>query len=127
MILQTKENIIYIVKHEKTINNDTTTTVASLQKKVTQFIEERGWQQLNTPKNLSMHLAIEASKIMELFVWSDTQESMQILTKQRAEVEDALAAVAFNFLEFCGRYNIDLTRALERKIVLNAEKYPVSK
>ncbi|HVX01249.1 MAG TPA: nucleotide pyrophosphohydrolase [Candidatus Babeliaceae bacterium] len=105
---------------------DETTTIEALKQSVKNFVEEREWQQFHCPKNLSMLLAVESAELMELFLWS-TADSLLQLEKKRVEVEHELADIAFALLNFCDRYDIDLTTALKRKIALNAEKYPIEK
>ncbi len=106
---------------------DNKATIDSLKQLVKEFVEERDWQQYHSPKNLSMCLAGEAAELMELFTWVNEDESQQMLEQRRKEVEHELADIAFNLLNFCMRYNIDLSQALEEKIRLNALKYPIEK
>jgi dCTP diphosphatase len=107
--------------------NDTITTIETLKNKIKQFVEERNWQQYHSPKNLSMNIAVEAAELMEIFNWTDTEESKQELEKKRQQAENEIADIAFSLLNLCMRYNVDLTQALERKIALNAQKYPIEK
>ena len=107
--------------------NDSTTTVEELKRKMLAFADERDCGQFHTPKNLSMALAVEAAELMELFTWVDTQESKQTMETQREAIEHEVADVAAYLLALCGRYNIDLASAFERKMELNSRKYPVEK
>jgi dCTP diphosphatase len=105
---------------------DSHATLESLKQKIKQFVDERDWAQFHSPKNLSMLLSVEAAELMEIFLWSMT-DSEKRLEQKRIEVEHELADIAFSLLNFCARYNIDLSTALERKLVLNAQKYPIEK
>lgn len=107
--------------------SDTTTSVEQLKKTVTQFVEEREWQQFHSPKNLSMALASEAAELMDLFLWCDNAASYDELEKRRKEVEDEIVDVTKLVLSFCVRHNIDLTSAMERKLTEDAQKYPIEK
>ncbi len=106
---------------------DSSTTVESLKEKVKKFIDERDWQQYHTLKNLSMDIAIESSELMELFVWAQGSECLSILESKRQEIENEVADIAFALLDFCISAHIDLSRAMEYKIALNAKKYPIEK
>jgi dCTP diphosphatase len=106
---------------------DSRVTLAALKEKVRQFVEERDWQQYHTPKSLSMGLAIEAAELMELFLWSTNEGSINDLAQRCQEVENEVADIAFTLLNFCDRYAIDLSQALAHKMILNAQKYPVEK
>lgn len=108
--------------------SDATTTIDQLKKKVAAFIDKRDWRQFHGAKNLSSDITIEAAELMELFVWArDKQEIEAILQQKREHVEDELADIVFACLAFCDEYDIDLSTALEKKIIKNAQKYPIEK
>lgn len=106
---------------------DETTTLESIKQKIRAFGDARDWGQYHTPKNLSMGLAGEAAELLEIFLWVDSQTSKAELDIKRKEVEHELADVALYVLQFCARYNIDLAKAIDEKMKLNEEKYPLSK
>ena len=107
--------------------DDTTTTIDTLKKSMRSFVEERDWQQFHTPKNLSMALAVEAAELMEHFMWIDSSKAEKQLEINRDMVEQEVADVASYLLSLCDHYNIDLTKAFERKKKLNEQKYPLDK
>ena len=107
--------------------DDTRTTLAELKKMVQEFVSERTWEQFHTPKNLSIKLAVEAAELMEKFEWLDNQESYDELDKERQEIEHELADVLVVALCFANVAHIDVSKAIERKLALNKEKYPVEK
>ena len=74
---------------------------------------------------MSMLIAIEASELMEHFLWANEVQSYEILEKKRQEVEHEVADVAKGILMFCQENNIDLVQAIEKKMQLDAQKYPV--
>lgn len=106
---------------------DQKTTLEELKQYMKAFKAERNWDQYNTPKNLSMAIAIEAAELMEHFLWLETQESEKMLDKKREEIEHEVADILAYVLSLCAGYNIDLSKAFERKMKLNAQKYPVGK
>lgn len=106
---------------------DNTTTLETLKTKLRQFVDERDWHQFHSPKNMSMCIAIEAAELMEHFQWVTTQESFEVLEKKRQDVEHEVADVAIVLLMFCQENNIDLAKAIEKKMQLNAQKYTVEK
>jgi dCTP diphosphatase len=107
--------------------DDTKTTVESLKNLIKNFIEARAWHMFHNPKSMAMQIATEASELMELFLWSETQLSMQQLEKKRTEVEHEVADIAICLLNFCVRCNIDLSKAIKEKMVINAQHYPLAK
>lgn len=99
--------------------------LSALQQKVDQFAKERDWEKFHTPKNLSMALAVEASELMEIFQWRDGQENVSSLTeKTREAISHEVADVFIYLLRFCSVTGIDLLAAAEKKLELNARKYP---
>ena len=57
------------------------TDIRKIQELLAQFAEERDWTQFHSPKDLAMALSIEASELMELFLWKGTEESFYIKEK----------------------------------------------
>ncbi len=106
---------------------DATTTINDLKKMIKKFIEEREWQQYHSPKNLSMQIAAEAAELMELLLWVESKESFEEVTKNKEAVEHEIADIVHGIICFCLQANIDLSSALEKKMALNAKKYPLEK
>lgn len=108
---------------------DGVTTVAEIRARVLDFVRERDWEQFHAPKNLSMALAAEAGELMEHFLWSTPEQSRMVAAgpAKRAKIEEELADVMIYALEFANMTGIDVAAAIERKLTLNAQKYPVEK
>lgn len=104
---------------------DGNTTVEELRDQVRQFVAERNWQQFHAPKNLSMSLAIEAAELMEHFQWITSEASRQPDENALAEIGEELADVLCYALALANELEIDLTSTLRKKMIKNAEKYPV--
>lgn len=58
--------------------SDSQTTVAALRKLMARFVRERDWEQFHSPKNLAMALSVEASELMEHFLWIDNETSRKV-------------------------------------------------
>jgi NTP pyrophosphatase (non-canonical NTP hydrolase) len=108
---------------------DQETTVAELREIVGRFVEERDWRQFHAPKNLSMSLAIEAAELMEHFQWLTPEETQAVAgdAGKLHDVGEELADVLAYSLAMANALNIDVADALRRKMIRNAEKYPVEK
>ena len=108
---------------------DAKTTVAELRARVLAFVHERDWEQVHSPKNLSMALAAESGELMEHFLWSDSPASQAVAQdpKKRPAIEAEIADVVIYALEFANICGIDLAAAIETKMAANAKKYPVEK
>lgn len=103
--------------------------VKQIQQQLRKFAQERDWEQFHTPKNLASALAVEASELLEIFQWLTDAQSSAITEDERQlrKVEEEMADVALYLLRLADVLGLDLQRAIDRKLRINAEKYPVEK
>jgi NTP pyrophosphatase (non-canonical NTP hydrolase) len=106
---------------------DKYTTIEDLKHLVQKFTQERDWDKFLFPKTISIYLSVEASELLEKFIFVDNNESKQCLIDKQKEIEEELADIAYWILQMCWIYKIDLATALDKKIKANAQKYPVEK
>lgn len=106
---------------------DESTSLGELKKIIEKFSKERDWIQFHSPKTLSQALSIEASELMELFLWDNNEDSKLTLEKNRESVEQEMADVLCYLLQLSWEYNIDLTQAFFKKMELNKKRYPIEK
>lgn len=92
-----------------------------------QFSREREWEQFHSPKNLACALSVEVSEVLEHFQWLPEDQSRVLSPELRAEVSDELADVFLYLLQLSDQLDIDLVKSAQRKLAVNAEKYPVDK
>jgi NTP pyrophosphatase (non-canonical NTP hydrolase) len=90
------------------------------------FAQERDWQQFHTPKNLACALSVEASELLEHFQWLTDAQSQAIAGDKKGEVAAEAADVFLYLLQLCDKLDIDLIDAAQKKMRVNAEKYPVA-
>jgi NTP pyrophosphatase (non-canonical NTP hydrolase) len=107
--------------------DDRTATVAELKALVARFVDERNWRQFHTPKNLSMSIAVEAAELMEHFQWLTPEESLAVAgdAGKRDAAGEELADVVCYALAMANALGLDLAGAVGRKMLKNAQKYPV--
>jgi len=106
---------------------DNVTTVRQLRDFVDAFIDARQWTQFHSPKNLSISIALEAAELMEKFQWCDNGQSYKEAEKNKEEVSQELADVIITALCFARTANIDVAKAVQKKMEINAKHYPASK
>ena len=106
---------------------DTNTPIQELKNKIRKFTADRDWEQFHAPKNLSISIAIEAAELMEKFQWIEVAESKDELERKKPEIEEEIADIGIYLLNFCSLYEIDFSEAIERKLRVNEEKYPIEK
>lgn len=85
------------------------------------FRNERDWEQFHNPKDLSLAISIEASELLELFLWKKSEEAD--IEKIKDELADILS---FSFL-LADKYKFNIKEIVLNKIEKNAQKYPVDK
>lgn len=86
-----------------------------------QFRDDRDWKQFHNPKDLSLALSIEASELLELFLWKSPEQAG--VSKVKEELADVIAYA----LLLADSYELDVEQIVLDKIALNEKKYPVSK
>jgi NTP pyrophosphatase (non-canonical NTP hydrolase) len=85
------------------------------------FRDERDWQQFHNPKDLSLALSIEASELLEAFLWKQPEDAD--INKIKEELADVFA-YAFLLADAC---QLDVKEIIMAKMRLNEQKYPVEK
>ena len=98
-----------------------------LRHRLNDFVNERDWAQFHTPKNLAMAMIVEAAELVEHFQWDTPAESQQLTAEKSEQVSHELADTFVYLLRISEVLKIDLIDAANKKIELNALKYPVDK
>ena len=93
--------------------------IQELMNEVTAFSEERDWDQFHSPENLAKSISIEAAELLECYQW-DNRPAPE-------KVEEELADVLNYCLQLAAKLNLDPAAIVRKKMVKNAEKYPVEK
>ena len=87
------------------------------------FRDERNWKQFHNPKDLAVSLSIEASELLELFQWKESDEAVAENTEAMA---DELADILVYCVQFADTLGFDLDGIIARKMEKNRERYPVA-
>lgn len=85
------------------------------------FIKEREWEQFHKPKDTAVALSIEASELLETFLWKDEKDA------DIEKIKEELADVIIYSFDMARQYDLDVAKIVREKIKKNAEKYPVNK
>lgn len=101
--------------------------IEKLKKEIANFALDRDWDKFHTPKNLCMALSVEVSELLEIFQWLTPQESIDVKEdeEEKSLVEEEVADIAIYILRLCDKLDIDLEGAINKKLIRNAEKYPI--
>ena len=95
--------------------------LADLQNEALAFRDARDWAQFHNAKDLAAGLSIEASELLECFLWKDAKSA------DPAKIREELADVLVYALLLAHEAKIDIPAAVRAKLALNALKYPVEK
>jgi NTP pyrophosphatase (non-canonical NTP hydrolase) len=94
--------------------------IYDLTQKLIKFRDERDWEQFHNPKDLAIALSIEASELLEVFLWKSAADADVLKIKE--ELADVLA-YALLLAVSC---DLDVRTIVEDKIERNEQKYPVA-
>jgi len=91
------------------------------------FASDRDWDKFHSPKNLAMALNVEAAELLEHFQWLTEEQSRTMEADKLEAVGTEIADVLVYLIRLSDLLNINLSDAVESKMKLNAQKYPVDK
>lgn len=95
--------------------------IEELKTAIVKFTQERDWDQFHNGKDLALALSIEASELLEAFLWKSTEE-----VKVEKIMEELADVFNYGFL-IADKYGLDIKDIVLAKLARNAEKYPVEK
>jgi len=105
---------------------DSTVTFSELRDELREFVRERDWERFHNPKDLAMALSVEASELLEHFLWRGPAASIRTPARRQA-IADELADVLIYGLHIANALDIDVSEAVLHKIAMSAEKYPTDR
>ena len=103
-----------------------TYTVESLLPRLLEFRREREWEQFHLPKELATAITIEASELLELFLWNEREQAATVKQEQQkmTRIKEEVADVLIYLLFLSHDLDIDLSEAVLDKLEKNRLKYP---
>lgn len=96
-------------------------SIKDLMRDIDMFTQERDWDQFHNPKDLAIALSIEASELLEAFLWKKPEEA------NPDKIKEELADVINYALQLASKCGLDVDEIVRAKMLKNAEKYPVEK
>ena len=96
-------------------------------KSILEFREERDWKQFHSARNLAAALSVEASELLEHFIWASDEQTPQIATECREGIKQEMADIAILLTYLASDLGVDLDDAVRQKLEANRAKYPVEK
>jgi dCTP diphosphatase len=104
-----------------------TMNLEKITEKIRSFRDERDWAQFHNPKDMAIAISLEASELLQHFLWKNPKEVEACIAEKRGEIESEIADIAICLTELADNLGIDLLKAMEDKIRVNGEKYPAER
>jgi NTP pyrophosphatase (non-canonical NTP hydrolase) len=98
-----------------------------IREKIINFREKREWKQFHDPKNLAEAISIEASELLEIFLWKRSDESRNMSDTEIAKIKNEIADIFIYSVYLCDEFGINLFSTVNNKLMLNDAKYPIDK
>lgn len=117
MIVQENPYIYFL----SLINMTNMSDLQELRDYIVDFNRERDWDQFHDGKNLAIALSLEASELLEAFLWKKAEDV------KVDKVKEELADVIIYCIQMADKYDFDIKEIVLEKMKRNAEKYPVEK
>ena len=95
--------------------------IRELMQEIDAFTQERDWDKFHNPKDLAIALSIEASELLEAFLWKQPEDAK--IENVKEELADV---INYSFL-LASKYGFDIAAIVREKLNKNSEKYPVEK
>lgn len=108
-------------------SEDPSADLRALQARVRAFSDARDWARFHNPRNLAMALSVEASELLELYLWSADDGPQPLVPTRVPKVADEAADVLICLLNFCERAGVDLPAAVDDKLRRAEHKYPADR
>lgn len=97
------------------------TEISKITEQLRKFRDERDWAQFHNPKDLAIALSIEASELLEVFLWKPAEQA------DADKVKEELADVFAYAFMLADRYGLDVAQIMQDKLAKNTLKYPADK
>lgn len=96
-----------------------------LSNKIQNFINERDWKQFQSPKNIAIGLSIEASELLEIFLWLNKADKNNLDSVQMGKISDEVGDILIYLLNFCNHLDLNPIDCANKKLRKDGIKYPI--
>lgn len=98
-----------------------------LRQRLLDFRNEREWEQFHNLRTLSTSIVLEAAELAEHTQWSRDTELDEVAATRKPRIEQEIADIVILLTYLVTDLGIDVEKAVEEKLQLNAKKYPVER
>jgi len=93
--------------------------IKEMTKKIAELRDSRYRKQFHNPKDLALSMVLEASELLEHFQWKSAEEIEKYVAGHKKEIGEVLADVLYWVLLMGHDLEIDVIKALDKKIEKN--------
>jgi len=101
--------------------------IKTITERIKNFRDERDWSKFHNHKDMAISLMLEVAELLEHFQWKSSEEVILSAKENKEEISEELADIAIYLFELTDNLEIDLGKAIQRKLEKNSKKYPVEK
>ena len=94
---------------------------------IIKFRDERDWKQFHNPKDAALSLVLETAEVLEHFQWKNPTEIEAYIRTSKDDIGEELADVLYWVFLLSHDLDLDIQKALEKKMEKNRVKYPIGK
>lgn len=101
----------------------------NLKEKIKRFNLERDWYEFHNPKDLLVALVSEVGELAECYRWLDDEEMSRVHSDllKKKKIEDEIADIIMYLIILAYKTDIDILKAVSKKLEKNRKKYPIEK
>jgi NTP pyrophosphatase (non-canonical NTP hydrolase) len=102
-------------------------TIEKLTAEIRAFRDARDWKQFHAPKEMAVALSVEASELLQHFVWQTAQQADRRVAEHKPQIADEIADIGLLLFELADNLQLDLAHEMRAKMARNEQRYPVDK
>lgn len=95
--------------------------------KLEKFTSDRDWDQYHSAKNLAVSLGVEVGELLEIFQWVPDNYDFTGDECNKGRLTEELADIFIYAIMLGHKMNINIEKAILKKISINEKKYPIEK
>ena len=105
------------------MNIDDSTTISVLKKNIEEFVSQIDWKKFHNPKDITESISIDAAKLLEIFQWISSENSIEYAKKNMNKINEKVAEVMIYCFILANALDIDISNAVTEKLEKNRKKY----
>ncbi len=102
---------------------DDSTTISVLKKNIEEFVSQIDWKKFHNPKDVSESISIDAGKLLEIFQWTSSENSIESAKKNVDRINEDVAEVIIYCFILANALGIDVSTVVTEKLEKNRKKY----